>query len=298
MGLMRIDAKQRARIVPADGDPDAAEWGEVYAFNVSTDANHPELAVRWGGREVATHELPIAQAIPYTIIKVSLLGSGVFKTEDEEWEIEPGMAFWFTPGIRSTLVAYEGTKLASYVIFLCGDGMQRRVKRYLHEPVGAIELTDPDPVVSIMEEIMLEGRGAGDTREENCADLARVLLRRIDSQMYSPIQANKLARKTFRTCRKHIEDHFADISMLAQVAEQCGVTVPYLCRLFDQFHDSSPYEYVTKLKLSKAERLLLSTDSKVKDIATSVGYKDLQLFSRNFKAAYDLSPSQFRKAHF
>lgn len=49
----------------------------------------------------------------------------------------------------------------------------------------------------------------------------------IDSQMYSPIQANKLARRTFRNCRKFIEDHFAEISMLSRVAEGCGVTVPY-----------------------------------------------------------------------
>ena len=49
--------------------------------------------------------------------------------------------------------------------------------------------------------------------------------------------------------------------------------------------------------MGKAERLLTNTQMPIKDIAAAVGYRDLQLFSRNFTLHHGLSATRYRKQH-
>ncbi len=56
-------------------------------------------------------------------------------------------------------------------------------------------------------------------------------------------------------------------------------------------------QYLNKIKVHEAKRLLLETDRQVTDIAYRVGYKNVTHFNRIFKEMIGLSPNQFRKAN-
>lgn len=55
-------------------------------------------------------------------------------------------------------------------------------------------------------------------------------------------------------------------------------------------------QYLNKIKIHEAKRLLLETDRQVTDIAYRVGYKNVTHFNRIFKETEGQSPNQFRKA--
>jgi len=271
----------------------------AFEFDVSRIVDHKSLAVRWGAREVLTYERPSIRHVnyPFTFIKYVVRGSGVFHFGGGRVALTPGMAFWSKEKTLTRLEITEEGLLVNYVIMLFGEDLARLRRKYLHESVCATELHDPRQIEAIMEDLILEGQGASDCREENCTDLAMVLLRRLDSNIVSIRRPNKLARRTYWRCKRYIEANFAHINELGQVADACSVTVPYLCRLFDQFDDLRPYQYITTLKMSKAQRLLTTTQDTVTDIARALSYKDLQLFSRNFKIVCGKSPSRYRKDH-
>lgn len=46
--------------------------------------------------------------------------------------------------------------------------------------------------------------------------------------------------------------------------------------------------------MKSAERLLVSTDMNVTEIARSIGYNDANYFTRVFKKKYGMSPRDFR----
>lgn len=277
--------------------PTDAERTATYEFDVTSGHDHEKLTLRWGGRELLRHEIPIeTPGVDYVLIKYCIWGEGVFECENERWEISPGMVFWTGVRHASTVTAPAQKQMANFAVVLGGAEATRELERFLYVPFGAIRLSHPRQVETVFNAIMDEGRGTAEHREESCALLARLLFRRIDGYSTAAQQSHTLARRTFKSCREHIERNFSNLTSLREVADACGIGVPYLCRLFDQFFKCSPYEYLTRLKMNRAESLLLRP-SPVREVASAVGYKDAKLFARNFKATFGKSPSQFRQQH-
>jgi AraC-like DNA-binding protein len=80
------------------------------------------------------------------------------------------------------------------------------------------------------------------------------------------------------------------------VAAACQLDGPYLCRLFARFHDESPYQFLTRLRMRHAASLLLEGGLSVKDAARATGFADPFHFSRVFKSVHRVPPSRFREA--
>ena len=53
-------------------------------------------------------------------------------------------------------------------------------------------------------------------------------------------------------------------------------------------------EYVTKKRMELAEKLLITTDEPLREIATMTGYSDVEYFSRTFKRYHGTSPAAWR----
>jgi two-component system response regulator YesN len=72
----------------------------------------------------------------------------------------------------------------------------------------------------------------------------------------------------------------------------------YFSNFFKAQTGETILDYVTKCRLEKAKDLLGTTDLKIYDISTQLGYQDTKYFSRLFKQWYGQSPSQYRELHF
>ncbi len=82
---------------------------------------------------------------------------------------------------------------------------------------------------------------------------------------------------------------------LAETAKQFGVSRGYLAKSFKEETGDTFIEYITKLKLKKAEQLLKETDYHINDIADYCGFSDGNYFTRKFKAIYNMTPSEYRE---
>jgi transcriptional regulator GlxA family with amidase domain len=71
-------------------------------------------------------------------------------------------------------------------------------------------------------------------------------------------------------------------------------------RLFDLFKTQvgmSPFRYLKNARLERARRLLETTLLNIKVVAAEVGYSDCTHFMRDFKKAYESTPSEYRDAY-
>ncbi|BBH22838.1 hypothetical protein Back11_41830 [Paenibacillus baekrokdamisoli] len=78
------------------------------------------------------------------------------------------------------------------------------------------------------------------------------------------------------------------------VAARHHISIPTLRRIV---HDYTGYplgEYMHRLKMAEAKKLLLNTDKSVKEIAALLGYKDVFYFSRLFKKYVLAAPKTYR----
>lgn len=79
------------------------------------------------------------------------------------------------------------------------------------------------------------------------------------------------------------------------IADQQGVSAPYLTKIFKEHAGATPSKYLTDCRIQKAKQLLQDTDLPVKNIALAVGFPDPFHFSKYFKNTVGKSPAQFRE---
>lgn len=83
----------------------------------------------------------------------------------------------------------------------------------------------------------------------------------------------------------------------ATVAALHGRSDSWMSHHFKKEVGVSFQEFVNELRLADGIELLRSTQASVKEIALTVGFKDVTTFPRLFKRRYNQAPAQWRRAH-
>ena len=96
---------------------------------------------------------------------------------------------------------------------------------------------------------------------------------------------------------RYIDLHLSDPKLsIATVAKGCGISPRYVSILL-KLHGSAFSTLVWEQRLKIASRLLTSSrsnDLSISKVAYGMGFKSLAHFSRKFKAAFKVSPSEYR----
>ncbi|WP_421803278.1 helix-turn-helix domain-containing protein [Flagellimonas sp.] len=103
----------------------------------------------------------------------------------------------------------------------------------------------------------------------------------------TPFQIHKIHRYV----RKHI-DRPVLTSELAKVVE---LSIHYFIRVFKRTMGETPHQFVMRLKLEEAKKLLISTDESVIQVGLGVGCENPSHFSQLFKSNFGIPPLKFRK---
>ena len=100
----------------------------------------------------------------------------------------------------------------------------------------------------------------------------------------------------FTRVLQYVETHYAENDLsYEQVADYAGVTKTYLSRLFRANTNMSYIEYLSRIRLTKADELLRTTDMPLRDITHAVGYLDESSFRRKYRAHFGHSVSDVRR---
>lgn len=100
---------------------------------------------------------------------------------------------------------------------------------------------------------------------------------------------------------KHIVEYIsANIDKKLEVEEliqNTSWTKRHLTRVFMQYLKISPYQYILKRKIEKANSLLIETDIPINEIAFELGFQNYSSFCNAFKKINEETPENFRKKH-
>ena len=92
------------------------------------------------------------------------------------------------------------------------------------------------------------------------------------------------------------ENYTKELINIEGLSESCDITPEYFRRIFKSFYGVSPIRYINNLKISRAKELLKSKMYSPTEAALMSGYTDMSHFSREFKKATGVSPSEYKKS--
>ena len=82
-----------------------------------------------------------------------------------------------------------------------------------------------------------------------------------------------------------------------KMANMVGLSKQRFSSLFKKNMGKPPMEYLREIRLTTAARFLLTGNKSISDVAYDVGYKDSNYFIREFKSAFGVTPSKYRKVN-
>ena len=229
---------------------------------------------------------------------LAVAGRGRFVLEGRTYPIRPGTLFWLRPGDDGLATQEPADPLTVvYVHFdFFGAGAERSV------PVRADLL--PARYVPLRDASRIEMLLARVVRLQQLptplgAVEARLLLHQAMLEAYRQDAVNQGAanvhpdpRITAVLARLHRRP--AERISLAQAAALADVSADHFSRLFKAHTGTSFRRYAIDVRLERARHLLEETSLPVGEIAQVLGYGDVFLFSRQFKARHGVAPTQLR----
>ncbi len=96
--------------------------------------------------------------------------------------------------------------------------------------------------------------------------------------------------------RQAVIENMSDPSLdVSALAVKCGLSRTALFDKLKALTGFSPNEFIRRIRLEKARRLLADTELNISEIAYSLGFNYPKYFSSSFQKDMGLSPSEFRK---
>lgn len=95
---------------------------------------------------------------------------------------------------------------------------------------------------------------------------------------------------------KYTIEHFYEPITLDQIAGLAAMSVPAFCNYFKKSTKKTYIEFLNKVRIDNACKLLIDTEKSINEICYNSGYNTLVNFNKQFYKVKQITPSHYRKA--
>ena len=94
---------------------------------------------------------------------------------------------------------------------------------------------------------------------------------------------------------RYLQEHLSEDVSLSVLAEEFHLSAQYISQLFKNEIGVNFLAYFTNIRMERAKKLLLSSSASIGEIAEQLGFGDYRVFTKVFKKAEGVTPSQYRR---
>ena len=216
-------------------------------------------------------------------------GCGILRIGDTEYKISPGEIFIIKP---NQLTYYEADSknpwLYRWIEF--NGSMSERILSVFMGPV----ISDYDDAIigEKFKEFICCGKISFETAMEKFWAVIAALTK------YSADNAQIRSRDYVQMAELYIKNNINKKITVNDISAHVGINRSYLSRLFKEYKNISPQQYLTTARVNTAAQYLKNTDISIGEVAQSVGYSDYHIFNKVFHRYFNTSPSEWRKKYF
>lgn len=96
---------------------------------------------------------------------------------------------------------------------------------------------------------------------------------------------------------RYIQENLAGDTSLTRLADYARLNASYLSRIYKQVRGRNLMDYISQTKMDCARQLLASSDKRLSDIGSALGFPNPSYFSYFFKRLEGITPREYRELH-
>ena len=245
------------------------------------------------------HAFERTEGIDQAVLIYCVMGGGWCRTAGSNLRVKPGELLIVPPGVTHKYGADERKPWTIHWVHAKGSLLEPFLKQLNAATRATVQFIGKDAqTIALFEEVLqLAEQGYGFSQllqaGQALSHLFSVLVRR--AREASPESDGDDAERRVATSLEYLEAHLEREMDVQGLAKLAGLSPSHYSALFKARTGYAPIDYLTRARVHRACQLLDTTQSSVKAIAASVGYKDQMYFSRVFRAINDVSPSEYRQ---
>ncbi|MBC9932699.1 AraC family transcriptional regulator [Chitinophaga qingshengii] len=125
---------------------------------------------------------------------------------------------------------------------------------------------------------------------------AQGIIRQIISRfLVHATHKNRHIDKRILQALRYIHSHLHKPVSVDMLAENSFLTKDHFIRLFKKYMGCTPGKYINGKKIEKAQRIMMTRDVAIKDLAYSLGFENDAYFNRFFKRETGENPGNYKK---
>ena len=123
-----------------------------------------------------------------------------------------------------------------------------------------------------------------------CIDNLKIALFQRESAREEPQEERPILAIT-----RYLQEHLSEDVSLSVLAEEFHLSAQYISQLFKNEIGVNFLAYFTNIRMERAKKLLLSSSASIGEISEQLGFGDYRVFTKVFKKAEGVTPSQYRR---
>jgi AraC-like DNA-binding protein len=256
-----------------------------------------DFAVICGGMERCRPDYLIDRpGFAWLTLEFVVSGTGELVLDGKKEALKPGCWYVYGPGLSHRIRTMGDQPMVKCFVGFRGEDAQRLLERLEMDPGAFSRCLKVEPIRRAFDLLIERGARSSRFATEICETITRQILLMCADDAVASNGTETPAYASYVRAKDFIEANFLTVSSLEAVSQACQLDGPYLCRLFSRFHDESPYQFLIRLRMEYAGRLMLEGELSVKEAAARLGYVDPFHFSRVFKSVHRVPPSRFRQS--
>jgi len=218
---------------------------------------------------------------PYHYFAYMEKGNAKIVTKEKTLQIKPGDLFYIPKGTGYQSY-WHGSDEISFFSFGCNNLLAADTNYLALQVVKC-----PEELASTLFSISTDGT-------KICAKDIGLFFTAIDSFLPYMEQTSISSAKSYLLLAKEHLRLDPNCSN-EQLAVKCGISLPYLYKIFKSIENETPNTYRQKVLCNKAKDILRTTDISIEKVSNMLEFSSSNYFREIFKKHNGMTPSEFRK---
>ncbi|HEX3812759.1 MAG TPA: AraC family transcriptional regulator [Mycobacteriales bacterium] len=224
--------------------------------------------------------------LPQQLVYLVVAGSAAGQVQGQPVALHPGSLFWLPARTPFDLHATGDAPPVLYRFRLAGPADCC--------PSPCLVVLDAWELRSIMDSLVRELGSALEFRSERIRALLVVLFSSLFRDLDRANHLPPLSAAARARLEAYVDARSADRPTIAELADVVGLSTDYFRRRFRHTFGLAPRAWLVRRRIQQAMLRLDESDASISAIAARLGYPDVFLFSRQFKAVTGIAPTVWR----